>query len=224
MSAASFVLRCAVVLASALACGVAPAERADRNRPTLIEADKQAGDDLHQTAVYTGNVVLTRGTLRMTGDRLEAREDPEGYRIAVITATAGKLASYRQRRDSPRPGIDEFVEGYAERIEYDERAETVKLVSRAVLRRLENDQPRDESSGNLLTYDLRNGRFSGEGAGGSAAGDGSDRRVRTIIAPRIDEANGTNAGPTSATPGAAVGAPAAPSVPLKTTPALEPKK
>src|SRR5258706_15787759 len=82
MSVASCLIRCGVVLASALACGVAPAERADRNRPTLIEADKQAGDDLHQTAVYTGNVVLTRGTLRMTGDRLEAREDPEGYRIA----------------------------------------------------------------------------------------------------------------------------------------------
>jgi len=217
MSVASCLIRCGVVLASALACGVAPAERADRNRPTLIEADKQAGDDLHQTAVYTGNVVLTRGTLRMTGDRLEAREDPEGYRIAIITAAAGQLASYRQRRDSSRPGIDEFVEGYAERIEYDERAETVKLVSRAVLRRLENDQPRDESSGNLLTYDLRNGRFSGEGASGPATGDSSDRRVRTIIAPRNEDANGT-------TTTTAPGAPAAPSVPLKTTPALEPKK
>jgi len=210
----SFLIRGVIIVVSALACGVAPAERADRSRPTLIEADKQAGDDLHQTAVYTGNVVLTRGTLKMTGDRLEAREDPEGYRIAIITAASGKLASYRQRRDSSRPGIDEFVEGYAERIEYDERAETVKLVSRAVLRRLENDQPRDESSGNLLTYDLRNGRFSGEGTSGSAAGDGSDRRVRTIIAPRSEETHGS----TTATP------PAAPSVPLKPASALESKK
>jgi lipopolysaccharide export system protein LptA len=161
----------------------AHAERADRDKPTQILADRFVGDELKQTVVYTGNVTLTRGTLRITGERLELREDPERYRYAVVTAAPGKLASFRQRRDATTPGVEEYVEGYAERIEYDERAETVKFIDRAQWRRLENGEPRDELSGSLIVYDSRNSRYWAEGSADPARGDG---RVRTIIAPRAD--------------------------------------
>jgi lipopolysaccharide export system protein LptA len=161
----------------------AHAERADRDKPTQILADRFVGDELKQTVVYTGNVTLTRGTLRITGERLELREDPERYRYAVVTGAPGKLASFRQRRDSTNPGVEEYVEGYAERIEYDERAETVKFIERAQWRRLENGEPRDELSGSLIVYDSRNSKYWAEGAADPTRGDG---RVRTIIAPRAD--------------------------------------
>ncbi|MEW5881252.1 MAG: lipopolysaccharide transport periplasmic protein LptA [Pseudomonadota bacterium] len=176
----TFLAPCVTVLLLA-PLAVAHAERADRDKPTQIVADRFVGDDLKQTVVYSGNVVLTRGTLRITGERMELREDPERYRYAVVTAAPGKLASFRQRRDATTPGVDEYVEGYAERIEYDERAETVKFIGRAQWRRLENGQPRDELSGNLIVYDSRNSKYWAEGAVDSAQGDG---RVRTIIAPR----------------------------------------
>ncbi len=179
----------------------AHAERADRDKPTQILADRFVGDELKQTVVYTGNVTLTRGTLRITGERLELREDPERYRHAVVTGAPGKLASFRQRRDATTPGVEEHVEGYAERIEYDERAETVKFVNRALWRRLENGQPRDELSGGLIVYDSRNARYWAEGAADPAQGDD---RVRTIIAPR------TNAAPAAAAPADLKPAPAAP--------------
>ncbi len=159
----------------------AQAERADRDKPTQIVADRFVGDDLKQTVVYTGSVTLTRGTLRITGERMELREDPERYRFAVVTAAPGQLASFRQRRDATTPGVEEYVEGYAERIEYDERAETVKFIGRAQWRRLENGEPRDELSGSLIVYDGRNSKYWAEGAADPAQGDG---RVRTIIAPR----------------------------------------
>jgi lipopolysaccharide export system protein LptA len=161
----------------------AHAERADRDKPTQILADRFVGDELKQTVVYTGNVTLTRGTLRITGERLELREDPERYRYAVVIGAPGKLASFRQRRDATTPGVEEYVEGYAERIEYDERAETVKFIGRAQWRRLENGQSRDELSGSLIVYDSRNSKYWAEGAADPALGDG---RVRTIIAPRAD--------------------------------------
>ncbi|MFN3565008.1 MAG: lipopolysaccharide transport periplasmic protein LptA [Burkholderiaceae bacterium] len=173
--------RCVTVLLVLAPLAVAHAERADREKPTQIVADRFDGDDLNQTVVYSGDVVLTRGTLRITGERMELREDPERYRYAVVTAAPGKLASFRQRRDATTPGVDEYVEGYAERIEYDERAETVKFIGRAQWRRLENGQPRDELAGSLIVYDSRNSKYWAEGAAGSAQGDG---RVRTIIAPR----------------------------------------
>ena len=107
------------------------AEKADRTKPLNYEADTGECDDLKQVCVLVGNVVLNKGTMRAVGERVQVRKDPEGYQYGVIVAAPGKLASFRQRRDSSKPGLEEFVEGYAERIEYDEKEDTVKLTTRA---------------------------------------------------------------------------------------------
>ena len=198
---------CALVLSSA--AGDAAAERADRDKPTQIEGAQCVTEELKQVSVCTGNVVLIRGTLRITGERMEVRETPEGYRQATVTAAPGRLATFRQRQDTSRPGVEEYVEGAAERIEYDERAETVRLVQRAQWKRLENEQPRDEIAGNLITYDGRNATYSV--AGGTQSGDG---RVRLILSPRTE---GETAAP-AATP-----APLQPSTSLS-SPAAAPAK
>ena len=189
----SRLLRAAAAACFALAL-VAPAsgERADRDKPTQIDADKQFGDDLKQIVIYTGSVVLTRGTLRITGARLEFRQDPEGYQHAVVTGAPGQLASFRQRRDSTRAGIEEHVEGVAERIEYDGKIETVRFIQRANWKRLENGEVRDELTGNVITYDGRNSTYQAEG-GDPRKGSG---RVRTVIAPR----NETPAAPGAPSP------------------------
>jgi lipopolysaccharide export system protein LptA len=162
----------------------ARAERADRDKPTQIEGDRCVTEELKQVSVCTGNVVLTRGTLRITGERMEVRETPEGYRNATVLAAPGQLATFRQRQDATRPGIEEYIEGAAERVEYDERSETVRLIQRAQWRRLENEQPRDEVAGSLITYDSRTSTYAV--AGGKDAG--SDGRVRLILSPRTDGA------------------------------------
>jgi lipopolysaccharide export system protein LptA len=170
----------------------AAAERADRDKPTQIEGDKCVTEELKQVSVCSGNVVLTRGTLRITGERMEVREDPEGYRHATVIAAPGGLATFRQRQDTTRPGVEEYVEGAAERVEYDERAETVRLIQRALWKRLENEQPRDEIAGSLITYDSRTSTYSVAGGEGGS-GDG---RVRLILSPRQESA----ATPSPATP------------------------
>ena len=173
-----------ILLPIVLAACVAPAlaEQADRDQPTIIEADRGVFDELKQLNVVTGHVVLTKGTLRITGERMEMRTAPDGYRSAVVTAAAGVLATFRQRRDSSRPGIEEYVEGVAERIEWDERADTVRFVNRARWQRLENGVVRDEVSGPLISYDATASTYRVEG---SERGDG---RVRAVIAPRTDAA------------------------------------
>ena len=101
------------------------AEKADRDKPMNVEADALRYDDLKQTSVFTGNVVvLTKGTIVIRGARIDVRQDPEGYQYGVVTAEPGKLAFFRQKRE----GVDECIEGEAEVIEYDGKADHVKFI------------------------------------------------------------------------------------------------
>ena len=173
-------------LALALASVSALAEKADRAKPLNYEADSGECDDLKQVCVLVGNVVLTKGTMRAAGERVQVRKDPEGYQSGVIIAAPGKLASFRQRRDGSKPEAEEFIEGYAERIEYDERQDTVKLITRARVRLLENEVQRDELRGDAITYDQRNAQYFVTGGKPSADPNNPDGRVRGTIAPRTD--------------------------------------
>jgi len=121
------------LLASALIAlgGGAHAERADRSKPMNIEADALHHDELRQTSVFTGRVVMTKGSIVLRGERLEVRQDPQGYQSGTVAAAPGQRAFFRQRRDAAPGQPEEFVEGEGETIEYDGRADTVKFIRRA---------------------------------------------------------------------------------------------
>ena len=173
-----------LLLAIALFAAPALGERADREKPLNYEADTGECDDLQQVCVLAGNVVLVKGTIRATGDRVQIRKDPEGYQYGLIQGAPGKVATFRQKRDNTQPGTEEYVDGAAERIEYDEKADTVKLITRARVRLLENDMPRDELRGDSITYDQRNSKYFVTGGKSAADANNPDGRVRGTIAPR----------------------------------------
>ena len=127
----------------------AHAEREDKNRPMNIEADALVHDDLKQVTVFTGHVLITKGSIVLKGDRIELREDPQGFQYGVITPESGARAFYRQKRE----GLNEFMEGEAERIEYDGRLDRVTFSQRAVLRRYKGNLLNDEMSGQVIIYD-----------------------------------------------------------------------
>jgi lipopolysaccharide export system protein LptA len=169
----------ALLLAAALALAgsAAHAEKADRNKPMNVEADALRYDDLKQASVFTGRVVITKGTIVIRGARVDVWEDAEGYQHGLVTAEPGKLAFYRQKRE----GVDEFIEGEAETIEYDGKADRVKFIKRAELRRYRGPTLSDEMVGSVITYDNGNDTFSVDGGPASAAAGG---RVRAVLAPR----------------------------------------
>lgn len=169
------------------------AEKADRNKPMNIEADALRYDDLKQTSVFTGKVVMTKGTIVIRGARVDVRQDADGYQYGVVTAEPGKLAFYRQKREA----VDEFIEGEAETIEYDGKADRVKFIKRAELRRYRGATLNDEMVGSLITYDNTTEVFNVDGGPASPAAGG---RIRAVLSPR---------GSASAAAGAASG-PAAP--------------
>jgi len=181
----------ALTVFAALAAGTAGAEQADRDKPLNYEASTGECDDLQQVCVLVGDVVLVKGTMRATGERVQIRKDPEGYQYGVIQAGPGKLATFRQRRDPTTPGVEEYIDATAERIEYDEKADTVKLLTRARVRMLENDVQRDELRGDAITYDQRNSKYFVTGGKPSGDANNPDGRVRGTIAPRSPTTKGT---------------------------------
>lgn len=166
-----------IMLLLALAGGGVQAEKADQNKPMNIEADALRYDDLKQTSVFTGRVVVTKGTIVFRGARIDVRQDAEGYQHGVITAEPGKLAFFRQKRE----GVDEYIEGEGETIEYDGKADKVKFIKRAEMRRFRGATLADEITGNLIVYDNTTDVFTVDGGPASPTTGG---RVRAVLAPR----------------------------------------
>jgi lipopolysaccharide export system protein LptA len=170
-----------VIWVMQLAIPIAHAEKADAEKQTDIAADQMTYDDVKQVNVFIGNVILTRGTLLMKAGRVVVTQDRSGYQFATLYAAPGGLATFRQKRDG---GPDLWVEGQAERIEYDSRADLVKLFSKAKLRRLEGNRPSDEIEGEFISYDSRLEFISvNNNAPGAKPGTG---RIKAVIQPRIE--------------------------------------
>ena len=195
-----------LALALALAAAPAGAEKADRNKPMNIEADTLRYDDLNQTSVFTGKVLVTKGTIVIRGAKVTVKQDPEGYQFGVVTAEPGKQAFYRQKRD----GVDEWIEGEAQTIEYDGKADRVKFIGRAEMRRLRGTILNDETSGAVITYDNTTDQFAVDGNPGGATPANPGGRVRATLAPRnpASAPATSGAGPATAAPAAAASAPA----------------
>ena len=158
------------------------AEKADTNKPMNVEADSLRYDDVNQNSVFTGNVVISKGTILIRGGKVNVRQDAEGYQYGVVTAAPGKLAYYKQKRE----GLDEFIEGEADTIEYDGKADRVKFIKRAELRRLRGAAVADEMTGSLITYDNSKDVFTVDGGPGSPAiAPGvPGGRIRAVLSPR----------------------------------------
>jgi len=161
------VLLCCVLLALAATAG---AEKADRDKPVHLEADRVTIDDAKKTAMFEGKVMLTQGTLQIRGDRMEVRQDKDGFKLGI---TWGSPVYFRQKRE----GVDEHIEGWAERMEYDSQAQTMQMFNRAQLKR-----GQDEVQGNYISYDGRTEFFQVTGGGIKAAVPGNpEGRVRAVI-------------------------------------------
>jgi lipopolysaccharide export system protein LptA len=194
-----------VLLLAAAAFG-ARAEKSDRNQPMVVEADRPGSLDLQrQVVVFNGNVVVTQGSMVLRADRLEMRELPDGNRAATAFGTASKPASWHQRRD----GVDETVEGTADRIEFDGRADTLHFIGHGSVRRLRGGSIADEISGGTIVWDNLNEVFKVEGGAATAANPAG--RVRATLSPRAEPASAPAQG----------GAKPAPNLPLAPSRALE---
>ena len=174
-----------------LAAQAAFAEKGDREKKINVVADKFLGEQASNTINFEGNVVVTQGTMRMTAARVVVKEDAKKNKFYVAT---GAPVTFRQKRDN----VDEWIEGFAERAEFDDRNDVLKLFNHGRVKR-----NADELTGDCITYDMRKEVFEVAECPGKAA---PASRVKMTLTPPKKEPEG------------AKGAPKAPGIELKTDP------
>jgi lipopolysaccharide export system protein LptA len=147
------------------------AERADSDQPLHLESDQVLIDNAKKISTFTGNVQLTQGTMFIRGDKIVVTQDKDGFKRGTIY---GKTASFRQKRQ----GMNEYVEGNGERIEYDTRSEAVDLYGQAHVKR-----GLDDVRGEHITYNIRTELFQ-VNSGDKGTANTPPKRVRAVLQPK----------------------------------------
>jgi len=171
------------IIALAMAAGHAAAEKADRTKPIEINAASGTSDLANNIQTLEGNVVLVQGTMRITADRMRLVRDAKDHIFAELFANAGGQISFREKRE----GFSDFMEGSADRAEFDDKANTIKFFSRAKLK-----NGGDELSGEFIYYNSVTevlqalGRIPDAKGGPKVATPTGDNRVKIVIQPRAE--------------------------------------
>jgi len=178
-----YLSRRAAVLGLLTSMSLAPvwAEKADRSQPLNFAADAARVDDAQHLNILTGNVEITKGSMVLHSDRVEVQENPDGTQTATAIGGQGGRAYFRQKRE----GMDESIEGEAERVVYQGKDDTVHFFGRAIMRRLRGATLTDEVTGQTIIYDNKTSVFQVVGNAGNTTT--TKGRVRGVITPRASE-------------------------------------
>lgn len=157
------------VLCTALLASPVHAEKADRDKPVNLEADTVTLDDIKKVSVYQGNVILSQGTMMLRADRVQVTQTASGLDKVIAT---GRPVAFRQKLD----GREEYVDGFADRMEYDSASSQLELIGQARLRR-----GGDELRGAQISYNANTEFYKVVGQPGAQTPSG---RVRAVIRPK----------------------------------------
>jgi lipopolysaccharide export system protein LptA len=150
------------------------AERADRDKPLQLEANRISIDDAKKIQILEGDVIVIKGTMMLRADRVVITEDQYGFQKGVAFGGKDGLARIRQKRE----GKDEYSEGEAERIEYNTNSEVAEFFHRAWVKSGE-----DQVKGDYIWYDGISEKYLVT-AGQNRDPKAPPARVRAIIQPR----------------------------------------
>jgi lipopolysaccharide export system protein LptA len=163
------------------------AEKADREKEIHIAADSASADDVNRSSTWGGNVVVTQGTMRITAARVVMKEDAQGFKHYVAT---GSPVTYREKRDN----VDDWVEGFAQRVEFDEKSDLLKLFDNA---RVKSNQ--NEIAGQYIQYDMNSQVVQVLGAAPGTTAP-ANSRVKAVIVPAKKEGPGKAPPPAPVSP------------------------
>lgn len=156
----------------------AAAQTGSQSLPINIRSDQ--GDFAQKSGVstFTGHVVLTRGGLTLTGNRLVVTRINQRSNVrAVLT---GSPAHIDKQPDNEN---DERVTGHADQIEYTNADARLVLRGHAVLERAGGDTIQSP----VITRNLDSGQTSAQGNPGNdnpdSSGNGQGGRVHITIQP-----------------------------------------
>ena len=100
-------------LSAALGSASAWALPNDRDQPIRIQADNAHLDDKKGVATYTGDVIITQGSMMIKGNTVTITRTAGGD-IDVVTSV-GNLAYFEQQQSAAKP---DKMQGYGKTIQY----------------------------------------------------------------------------------------------------------
>ncbi len=167
------------VLSALLPTRTVLALESDKAQNTQIDADQMTYSETKAQKVntFSGNVMLTRGTLIIKGDKLIFSEESSGKQLAAME---GKPASFKQQRESKDSNLL-MITGQANRIEYNAQANQIILQGNASIIKTSNDQITEQISGNQITYEQTTEFLSVDSSGKTPKDKPS--RVKAVIKP-----------------------------------------
>jgi len=154
----------------------------DKDQDIEIEANNAELDDLKGITIYRGNVVVTQGSIRITGDIMTVTYTDTKELDTVIVE--GKPAYYRQLPDNK----DVYDEAEALRMEYYAARNFIVLIDNALVK-----QEGLRFSGNRIEYDTLLSQVKARGKtktakeGEPAGTPDADSRVKITIKSKKKE-------------------------------------
>ncbi|TLX57401.1 lipopolysaccharide transport periplasmic protein LptA [Stutzerimonas nosocomialis] len=147
----------------------------DRNQPIRVQADSAELDDRQGVAVYRGDVVITQGSMKITGNTVTITQNQNGD-VEVFTAI-GKPAYYEQK-----PAADkQIVQAYGLTIQYFASNERIVLLDQARV-----VQEGNTFEGEKIVYDTQR-QIVNAGRATGAEVTSPRPRVDMVIQPRKRE-------------------------------------
>lgn len=167
-------LRLAGGLTLALLAHQALALPSDASKPIHISADKLNLDDKAGTAVYTGNVDMTQGTMLLKANRVDIQRGNNGN-VSRVTAIGQGERAYLEQKPNPQ---DSKVQGWGDKVIYHADSRRVELIGNAKL-----IQSPDTFNGAYVEYFLDRRQVNARG-GKPSNSNSSDQRVEMTLNPQ----------------------------------------
>lgn len=133
-----------VTALSALLATPALADKTDSSKPMDFRSNSANMDEYRKLYNYIGQVRMTQGTRLLTADKVAIKQDAAGFSKSVATGSQSKLAYIKQRENDGKG----WMEGWAERIEYDDRTDKFIFFDQAHLK-----TSTDDAKGEVIIYD-----------------------------------------------------------------------
>lgn len=146
----------------------------DQQQPIRIQADDAQLDDKNGVATYTGDVIITQGSMKVTGNKVTMTRAPNGD-IDVVTSV-GNLAYFEQLQTA---GDTKPVQGYGVTIQYHATQDRVVLIDRAKV----IDKDGNVTQGEKIVYDTNKKLASAGRATGTNVTE-SRPRIDMVIQPK----------------------------------------
>lgn len=165
-------LKNSLFLMTCLFSGSLMAMEADRKQPVEIEADSASFVQENKRTEFSGNVIVTQGSLKITAANVIAERDDNGGQH--ISANGSPVRFQQHLDEKNANGTHQLIKGHANHITFDHPKNLVTLSGNAMI-----DREGDTVSGNEISYNTQTSVYTVKGGKNA----GKKGRVSVVLQP-----------------------------------------